>query len=118
MLVAVSGCSPDTAAAADQAREFHRLLETSDLQGACGLLQTNAQESTASGEGTCEQGLESLELPGAGTVLETHVYGRSASVVFDNDTVFLTAATSGWQVTGAGCTPEGEAPYTCEIGGE
>lgn len=82
------------------------------------MLQAKAQEKAASQDGACEEALEALELPTAGTVLETHVYGRSASVVFESDTVFLAATESGWRVTGAGCTSEGEAPYTCEIGGE
>ncbi|MEC5180896.1 hypothetical protein RCH07_002255 [Arthrobacter sp. CG_A4] len=118
VLLAACGCSPDTSAAAGQAREFHRLLEASDLQGACALLQAKAQEKAASQDGACEEALEALELPTAGTVLETHVYGRRASVVFESDTVFLAATESGWRVAGAGCTSEGEAPYTCEIGGE
>ncbi|MBT2521169.1 hypothetical protein [Arthrobacter sp. ISL-28] len=118
VLLTACGCSPDTAAAAGRAREFHRLLEASDLQGACALLQAKAQKKAAEQAGACEQALEALELPRVGAVLETHVYGRSASVVFESDTVFLATAESGWQVTGAGCTPEGDAPYTCEIGGE
>jgi hypothetical protein len=51
-------------------------------------------------------------------VLGTKVYGRDAFVEFEHDTVFLAASEGGWHVTAAGCTPNGEAPYTCEVGGK
>ena len=33
------------------------------------------------------------------------------------DTVFLLRFPDGWRVSAAGCTPQGEAPYDCEVQG-
>jgi hypothetical protein len=90
------------------------------MAAACSLLQPNTREETArSGEsGTCEAQLEKAQLPDPGNVVRTEVYGRDAFVEFENDTVFLAVSEGGWRVTGAGCSPRGEAPYTCEVGGK
>lgn len=117
VLIAACACSPDTTAVEQRALEFHQLLEEKDLKRACALLQATAREKASSQGVACEEGLSSLELPTAGPVVQTHQYGRSASVEFENGTVFLAVTDSGWRVTGAGCVPEEEVPYTCAIGG-
>ena len=80
------------------------------------MLTPHAREQTQ-GKSTCEEHLASLGMPSGGAVLRTERYGRSALVVFDDDTMFLTVTGSGWQVTGAGCSARGELPYDCEVGG-
>jgi hypothetical protein len=81
------------------------------------MLQADTREKTAKG-GTCEEHLQALQVPEPGTVIQTAVYGRSAFIEFEDDAVFLAAAEGGWKVTAAGCTPNGEKPYTCEVGGD
>jgi hypothetical protein len=117
-LLALSGCAPDGTAAADAAQEFHQALDASDWSGACAMLQPDTREKTAQEQGsTCEDHLRNLQIQEPGTVMRTEIYGRSAFVEFEDDAVFLAAAEGGWKVTAAGCTPNGEAPYTCEVGG-
>lgn len=119
-VLALSGCAPEGAAATAAAENFHRAVSGSDTAAACSLLQSKTREETArSGDaGTCEGQLEKEQLPDPGSVLSAEVYGRDAFVEFEHDAVFLAVAEGGWKVTAAGCTPHGEAPYTCEVGGK
>jgi septal ring factor EnvC (AmiA/AmiB activator) len=114
VVLAVSGCA-ESAGAAAAAQEFRRAAGTGDASAACSMLSPKAREKAAASS-TCEEQFGSLQLPTTGAVVRTERYGRNAMVVFGDDTVFLTAAASGWLVTGAGCKPRGELPYDCEVG--
>jgi hypothetical protein len=117
-LMVLTGCAPEGMAAADAAREFHQALSGSEWSAACALLQSDTREKTArEQESSCEDHLRNLRIPEPGTVTRTEIYGRGALVEFENDAVFLAAAEGGWKITAAGCTPNGDAPYTCEVGG-
>ncbi|WP_306635126.1 hypothetical protein [Pseudarthrobacter siccitolerans] len=117
-LLAVSGCAPDGAAPADAAQEFHQDLSRSDWSAACAMLQSDTRGKTAQEqESSCEDHLGNLQIQEPGTVTRTEIYGRAAFVEFEHDAVFLAAAGGGWKVTAAGCTPNGDAPYNCEVGG-
>jgi hypothetical protein len=102
------------------AEGFHRAVARSDMGAACSLLQPQTREETAqSGEsGTCEGQLKKAQLPNPGKEVSTKVYGREAFVEFEHDVVFLADSQGGWRVTGAGCSPRGDAPYKCEVGGK
>jgi hypothetical protein len=114
-VLAISGCAPDGSGAAVAAQDFRRAI-ADDSSSACSMLTPRAREKTAATT-TCEDQVESLQLTAGAAVLRTERYGRNAMVEFEDDTVFLTVSGSGWQVTGAGCTARGEAPYDCEVGG-
>lgn len=117
----LSGCAADGTEAAKAAQAFHRDVAGSNMTAACSLLQSETRKETArsSDAGTCESQLEKAKIPDPGKLLSTEQYGRDAFVEFEHDTVFLAQSKGGWQVTGAGCTPNGEeAPYTCEVGGK
>jgi hypothetical protein len=117
-MLALSGCAPDGAAPADTAEEFHQALSSSDWSSACSMLLSDTREKTAQEqESSCEDHLRNLQIQEPGTLTRTEIYGRGAFVEFENDAVFLAAAEGGWKITAAGCTPNGEAPYTCEVGG-
>lgn len=118
-LMVLPGCAPEGTAAADAAREFHQALSGSEWSAACALLQSDTRDKTArEQESSCEDHLRNLRIPEPGTVTRTEIYGRAALVEFENDAVFLAAAEGGWKITAAGCTPNGDAPYTCEVGGK
>jgi len=119
-LLALSACAPAGTAAAAAAQEFHQAVMAGRLSEACSLLQAETREETArtGGSGSCENQLQGAHLPDAGKSLHSEIYGRNAVVEFEKDTVFLTASQGGWKITAAGCTPQGEAPYTCEVGGK
>ena len=119
VLGAVSSCAVDVTSAVSAAQDFHRAVGASDWSTACSLLQPETREKTAEQDGgSCEAGLESLQLPEAGTLLKTEAYGREALVEFDGDVVFVAVSGSGWQITAAGCRPRGDSPYSCKVGGK
>jgi hypothetical protein len=87
-----------------------------DPSAACDMLSSHTREETAA-QTSCEEELESLELPSEGNVLRAESYGREAIVVFEDDTVFLTVSGPEWQITGAGCEERAGSAYDCEVGG-
>jgi hypothetical protein len=118
----VTGCSalnPGTDAAADTVQRFHDELAAGNTGQACALLAPNAVESVEEGEaGSCPDKLAKLSLPQSATVTESRAYGRSAQVLLQDDTVFLTRSGNEWKITAAGCTPRGERPYDCNVKGD
>lgn len=116
VLLAVSGCAPDSAGAAAAAQDFRQAITAGDTSTACSMLRPRVREKVAA-DSTCEDQIKLLQLSAGGSVLRTESYGRNAMVEFEDDTVFLAASGSGWQVTGAGCTSRGESSYDCEVGG-
>lgn len=115
-VVAVTGCAADSAGAAGAAEDFRRAAADGDASVECSMLSPRTRAEVA-GRASCEDHLASLQLPSDGAALRTEQYGRNAMVVFPDDTVFLSVSGSAWQVTGAGCTANGDAPYDCEVGG-
>ena len=115
-VLAVPGCAPGSAGAAGAAQDFRRAIADGDATAACSMLSQHTREEAAA-QTSCEDQLESLQLPAEENPLRTESYGRSAMVEFEDDTVFLTVSGSGWQVTGAGCVQRGDSPYDCEVGG-
>ena len=60
---------------------------------------------------------EPSNIPDAGQVRRVEVYGKDAVVHLEKDTVFLARFDDGWRVTAAGCTPNGDRPYDCDVRG-
>ena len=119
VMAAVTSCAPDATGASSTAQDFHEAVRSSDWSTACGLLQPDTRQQVEERNGgTCESGLESLQLPTAGALLKTEAYGREALVEFDGDVVFIAFSGSTWRVTAAGCSPRGDSPYSCEVGGK
>ena len=120
-LLALGGCagqgSAENAAAADAAERFARDV-TADISSACDLLapQTRVQLEDSS-EMSCAEALPQQDLPAAGSVRRVEVYGKDAVVHLEKDTLFLARFDDGWRVTAAGCTPNGDRPYDCDVEG-
>ncbi|MFE9747688.1 hypothetical protein ACFYOT_22520 [Saccharothrix saharensis] len=89
------------------AEEFTAAVSSGDSDRACDLLTEKAREDVE---------CSSLDVPG-GTVRSVEVWGDAAIVRTSDDVLFLRDLTSGWRVAGAGCEPQGERPYRCEVGG-
>ncbi|MFD1151669.1 hypothetical protein [Saccharothrix hoggarensis] len=107
--VLASGCGSGTEDLARRAaEEFTAAVAAGDAERACGLLTERARQ-----DAECS----SLDLPG-GAVESVEVWGDAAQArTSADDVLFLRELTSGWRVAGAGCAPQGERPYTCEVGG-
>jgi hypothetical protein len=115
-VLTVAGCAPDNAGAARAAQDFRQAVADGDPSAACSMLSAHTREEAAA-ETSCEEELDSLDLPSEGDVLRAESYGREAMVEFENDTLFLTVSGQGWQVTGAGCKERAGSAYDCEVGG-
>jgi hypothetical protein len=81
----------------------------------CDLLAPKALEAFEQNQsGPCDQAIAQLPLAG-GDVQSVEVWGGDAQVRLTGDTLFLTETGAGWRVAAAGCQPQGEAPYDCEV---
>lgn len=104
----VGGCGSGTEDLARRAAdEFTAAVAEGDSQRACALLTERAREGVE---------CSSLDVPG-GSVESVEVWGDAAQVRTSDDVLFLRDLTSGWRVSGAGCTARAERPYECEVGG-
>lgn len=116
----LSGCSAQGDAEADPAGAAAVRFSAaagSDATTACGLLAPATASELEKSSGTCSRGLADADLPPGGRVREVEVYGLDAMVRLDGDTIFLARFANGWRVTAAGCTPQGDGPYDCDIKG-
>lgn len=120
--VLVGGCGAP-AARVDGARaageRFERDLAAGNHEAACRLLAPETSGQLEQDEGkACREALGAQELPTAGAVRTTEVYGRQAMLRLVGDTMFLSRFDGGWKVVAAGCTPQGEQqPYQCAVKG-
>ncbi|MEV0895510.1 hypothetical protein [Actinoplanes sp. NPDC049802] len=113
----VTGCASleeRSSAAEATARTFLQAVAEGDGTAACGAL---APETRAEIDAPCEQSILDEALPAPSPVTDSQVYGQSALVRFESDTVFLAVFPDGWRVVAAGCVPRGERPYDCRIQG-
>ena len=120
-LLAMAGCagqgSVEDEPAAQTAQRFARAV-TSDPATACGLLAPQTRVELEGEGGSCAGALPQRDLPeDAGSVREVKVYGKDAVAYLERDTVFLARFDDGWRVTAAGCTPNGDRPYDCDVEG-
>lgn len=120
-LLSVAGC--DTAseqqdAAASVATRLLDAVQAGDGVAACAALapDTTAELEQSAGK-PCAEAILDQELPVAGTVAGSEVYGQWAQVRLTGDTVFLGVFPDGWRVVAAGCTSRQERPYDCTLQG-
>lgn len=115
-IAGAAGCAaaaqPAVATVADQ---FGAAVGRHDGAAACALLTDDARHDTESFGRDCPGQLATL--PDPGPVQQVEVWGGTAQVHLARDTIFLLQFPGGWRVSGAGCTPQGEAPYRCEVQG-
>ncbi|MEU5157429.1 hypothetical protein [Glycomyces sp. NPDC021274] len=113
---ACGGDQRDSGASA-AAAAFSDAIARGDAAAACAALAPETVEAIAASQGeSCEASLGAQELP-SGAVGEVDVWGDRAQVRTDADVLFLVELEEGWKVVAAGCEPQGELPYVCEVGG-
>jgi hypothetical protein len=107
-----SAAQPDVETAVAQ---FAGAIARHDGEAACALLTDDARRGTETFGRSCAEQLATLPDPGA--VEQVEVWSDAAQVRLAGDTMFLLRFPDGWRVSAAGCTPEEEAPYQCEVQG-
>jgi hypothetical protein len=115
-IVGTAGCTaaeePTVAAAAGR---FAGALARHDGATACTLLTDDARHDAETFGRSCPAQLATLPDPGA--IQGVEVWEEAAQVHLAGDTLFLLRFPDGWRVSAAGCTPQGDAPYRCEVQG-
>jgi hypothetical protein len=117
LLLAGCGAPAGEADVTGTAREWLTAAQAKDAARMCALLTPAAAESAATGDETCVQAVGDLDLPGGGTVEGVELWSDEAQVRTGADTLFLTRLSDGWHVNGAGCRPQGDRPYDCDVAG-
>jgi hypothetical protein len=117
LLLAGCGAPAGEADVTGTAREWLTAAQAKDAARMCALLTPAAAESAATGDETCVQAVGDLDLPGGGTVEGVELWSDEAQVRTGADTLFLTRLSDGWRVNGAGCRPQGDRPYDCDVAG-
>jgi hypothetical protein len=97
------------------AGQFGSAVGRHDGAAACAMLTDDARHDTESFGRDCPAQLATL--PDPGPVQQVEVWGDTAQVHLAADTLFLLRFPDGWRISGAGCTPQGDAPYRCEVQG-
>lgn len=93
-------------------------MEQSNGSAACRLLAPGTASAVVQAVGKpCPAAIVTVNVAGRGRPAQVDAYGQNARVVFSDDTVFLADFPSGWRLTAAGCTPQGEQPYKCLVKG-
>jgi hypothetical protein len=116
IVLVLTGCgSAESDDARTAATAWFGVIATRDAAAACDLLVPAAAEAleTAGGR-SCTAALLDLNLAG-GVVTRLAVWGDRAQARTAEDTVFLIRLSAGWKVSAAGCTPERDRPYDCEV---
>jgi hypothetical protein len=113
-VLGTTGCAaaaaPTVAAVADR---FAGAVARHDGATACALLTDDARHDTETFGRDCPTQLAGLPDPGA--VQQVEIWGDTAQVRLDDDTLFLLQFPDGWRVSAAGCAPQEDAPYRCEV---
>ncbi|WP_406840517.1 hypothetical protein ACICHK_37985 [Streptomyces sp. AHU1] len=117
-LCACSTLGEREAAASRAAVRFEESVRHADGARACAALAPETrQELQQSAKAPCAEALLDEQLSPVGAVRDVQVYGRQARVVLTADILFLSAFSSGWKITAAGCEPRPRQPYQCRIKG-
>ncbi|WP_062433166.1 hypothetical protein [Herbidospora daliensis] len=110
----VSACAAGGVPAVEEATgRFFAAVAAGQGAAACALLTDAAAASLPE---PCATSILDAGLRG-GPAQEVAVWGSEAQVRLPQDTVFLHRGAGGWRVRGAGCRPDGERPYDCEVSG-
>jgi hypothetical protein len=118
VLLAAGGTACASAAeptVAATATSFASAMARHDGVTACDLLTDAARRDAETFGRSCATELATL--PDPGDVQQVDVWGDAAQARLAGDTLFLLQSPDGWRVSAAGCTPQGEAPYQCEVQG-
>lgn len=114
----LGGCHEPGSAAARAADAFAGDVAGSHWRAACSTLAASTLSELESSQGkACPAALPGQHLPDAAGAARTRQFGRMAQVRVVRDTLFLTRSRTGWKVLAAGCTRQGDRPYSCVLQG-
>ncbi len=120
LLAALAGCSAGgrgtPSGPVHAAEAFEAALERGDASAACDLLAPPTRDELEQSQGEeCATALQQQELPAGGETADVQVFGDEAFARMQGDVLFLTNVAGTWMVSAAGCTPQADQPYDCEV---
>lgn len=115
-LLILVGCAaasePDVQATA---QKFQTAVRDHQTKTACAMLSEEARSSLESTSARpCPQALGALQLS-TGNPTSIEVWGNNAQARLPDGALFLAEFRSGWKITGAGCKPRPQQPYSCSV---
>lgn len=115
-LLLATGCTPaSTSDVRATAQRFQAAVRDQHLDAACGMLSDEARSSLEDTSArSCAAALRALNLS-AGRPTTVEVWGNNAQARLPDGALFLAEFRSGWKVTGAGCRPRPDRPYSCSV---
>jgi hypothetical protein len=119
VLTLLAGCGAANASGPrSTAERWVSGLRDGDGAALCGLLAPKTLASAEQSAGKpCSDAILDEKLPQPNSVGSTQVWGDTATVRLDADTLFLAEFSSGWKVIAAGCDPRPGQPYDCQVEG-
>ena len=120
LLAALAGCSAGgrgtPSGPLHAAEAFEAALERGDVSTACDMLAPPTRDELAQSAGEdCPKALQQQELPTGGEPADLQVFGDEAFARMQGDVLFLTNVAGRWMVSAAGCSPQPDQPYDCEV---
>ena len=76
-----------------------------------------ARSSSSPRASSCAKALPDQDIPAATSGADVEVYGDEAIARVAGDVLFLTNVGGTWMVSAAGCKPQPDEPYDCEVKG-
>jgi hypothetical protein len=121
-LAGVAGCSQGgrgTPTGPERAVEtFGAALKQGDAATACGLLAPPTRKELEQSESEkCAKALPDQDIPPTTADPDVEVFGDEAIARTTQDVLFLTNVGGTWMVSAAGCKPQPDQPYDCEVKG-
>lgn len=115
-LVVLAGCAaaskPDVQTTA---QKFQTAVRDHQTKAACAMLSEEARSSLESTSARpCPRALNALHLS-TGNPTTIEIWGTNAQARLPDGALFLAEFTSGWKITGAGCKPRQDRPYSCAV---
>ncbi len=122
LAAALAGCSAggrgEPSGPMHAAEAFEAALNRGDQAAACSLLTPPTRDELERSQSEqCPKALQQEDLPDGGNVADLQVYGDEAFARMQGDVLFLTNVAGTWMVSAAGCSPQSDQPYDCEVKG-
>jgi hypothetical protein len=124
LLAGLTGCSAGSrgnpTGPSGLVERFEAALNSGDAATACDLLAPpTRKELEQSQSEQCPKALPQEDLPATATAgaADVEVFGDEAIARVTGDVLFLTNVGGTWMVSAAGCTPQPDEPYDCEVKG-
>ncbi|WP_067438888.1 hypothetical protein [Nocardioides jensenii] len=117
--ITLTGCgSGQEDAVRNAASAFQDAVHDQRWDRACAMLAPETRsELEDSAQTPCASAIPEEHVATPADPDDVEIFGTTAQLRYDGETLFLTRFGDGWRVLAAGCTPRGPKPYDCHLHG-